>query len=193
MNISLQDASDALDTIGAADRQVRQAVWYREAAPFLIMWGLVWMLGNAVTDLWPRFAGLAWMTGTTMGIAGTATIIFLQMRDRAARYAQTPADRAHSGRRILLLGVAVAGFFPAMFAVLGPLSPQQYNAFISLFWAFAYMAAGAFVGMRLFITGALTAVAILAGYLFVQQHFFLWMAVFGGGSLLLAGFWFRKI
>jgi hypothetical protein len=193
MNISPQDASGALEAIDAADRRVREVVWYREASPFLIAWGLVWLVANTITDLWPRFAGWAWLVGVAGGMTFTAVLTWLQIQRRAASHAMTPSGRTRSGRRMLLLGITVAGFFPAMLAVLGPLTPQQNNAFISLFWAFAYMAAGAWVGMRMFITGLVTAIAILIGFFFIREHFFLWMAVFGGGSLLLAGFWFRKI
>jgi hypothetical protein len=193
MSLSAEDASGALAAIDAADRRVRQVYWYREASPFLIVWGLVWLVANAVTDLWPRWAGLAWLVGVVGGVGFSAVLTYLQISRRAAAHDQPPADRARSGRRVLLLGLTVAAFFPAMFAVLGPISAQQRNAFISLFWAFAYMAAGSWVGLRLFITGAVTAAAILVGYLFFREHFYLWMAVFGGGSLLLAGIWFRKI
>jgi hypothetical protein len=93
---------------------------------------------------------------------------------------------------MFLLGIALCGYFPAMFTVLGDLDGRQQNAFISLFWAFAYMVAGAWLGMRMFITGVVMAVAILVGYLFIDPHFQLWMAFVGGGSLLLAGFWLRK-
>ena len=58
--------------------------------------------------------------------------------------------------------------------------------FISLFWAFTYMAAGAWLGMRLFLTGAVAVVGIVAGYLYIHEHFALWMAFFAGGSLMLA-------
>ncbi|MET0279729.1 MAG: hypothetical protein ABW278_01210 [Steroidobacteraceae bacterium] len=193
MNVSQQDASGALAAIDAVDRRVREAVWYREASPFLFVWGLVWLVANTITDLWPQQAGWAWLVGVAGGIAFTAVLTFLQLQRRAHTHAMAPASRERSGRRMLLLGLTIACFFPAMLAVLAPLSARQHNAFISLFWAFAYMAAGCWVGMRLFITGVVTAVAILVGFLFIREHYFLWMALVGGGSLLLAGFWFRRI
>jgi hypothetical protein len=97
------------------------------------------------------------------------------------------------GRRASLTGVAVLGFFPAMLSVLAPLEPMQGNAFISLFWAFAYMVGGAWLGLRLFITGAVTAVAVLVGYFLLKEHYYLWMAACGGGSLILGGLWLRKL
>jgi hypothetical protein len=87
----------------------------------------------------------------------------------------------------------VITFFPAMSVVLGDLTPLQSNAFISMFWALAYMAAGAWLGLRLFFTGVATAVAVLLGVLVLREHYFLWMAFAGGGSLILGGLWLRKL
>lgn len=193
MDVSREDASRALDEIEAAGRRVRQVAWYREASPYLIAWGLVWMVGYAVTDLRPSAAGLAWLVAVSLGVAFTVLLTLRQMRMRAEQHALAPVERARRGRSMLLLGIALAGFFPAMFTVIGPLSSRQHGAFIALFWAFAYMAAGAWVGLRLFITGLVTAAAILVGYVFLPAHFALWMAVVGGGSLVSAGLWFRKI
>ncbi len=193
MALSPQDASEALDVIGSADRRVREIRGYREASPFLILWGLVWLIANAVTDLWPRQGGLAWLVGVVAGYSATAVLVVLQVKRMRREQVCTPAERARNRARMLMLGTTLLLFFPVMLTVLSPLDPRQQNAFISLFWAFAYMAAGAWVGKRLFITGFVTAAAILGGYLFLAAHFFLWMAVVGGGSLILAGLWLRKI
>ncbi len=45
----------------------------------------------------------------------------------------------------------------------------------------------------MFITALVTVTAILVGYLLLHEHYFLWMAAFGGGSLLVGGLWLRKI
>ncbi len=192
MQLSPQDASEALDLIEAAERRARERIGYREASSFLILWGLVWLVANALTDLAPLSGRLAWPIGTPLGTLLTGVLIFLQVRRERRAGLRTPAQRALVRRRSLLLGIAILGFFPAMLTVLSPLTARQASAFVSLFWAFAYMAAGAWLGMRIFVTGVVLAAAILVGYLFVQAHFLLWMAVVGGGSLLLAGFWLRR-
>jgi hypothetical protein len=193
MNLSPQDASEALAAYEAADRHAREVVGYREASPFLILWGCIWVVANTVTCFAPAQAGAAWLAGVAVGVIGTALLTFKQARRRTHASDFTPALRALVRRRMLLLALTMAAYFPAMFTVLQPLSGRQQNAFISLFWAFAYMAAGAWLGMRVFVAGVVTAVAIIVGYLFIHEHFALWMAVAGGGSLLSAGFWLRKI
>ncbi len=92
-----------------------------------------------------------------------------------------------------MLGLAICCYFPVMYVVLGPLAARQTNAFISLFWAFAYMFAGAWVGWRLFAIGAVAAAAVVFGYLAIGAHYYLWMAACGGGTLIAGGLWLRKI
>jgi hypothetical protein len=192
MDLSPQDASAALDEIDSAERRARERLGYRKASPFLILWGLIWFFANAAGDLLPVYDEYAWPLASTFGGVVSIVMVLLQMRRQADVQQSTAAQQAVAGRRMFLLGIALCGYFPAMFTVLGDLDGRQQNAFISLFWAFAYMVAGAWLGMRMFITGVVMAVAILVGYLFIDPHFQLWMAFVGGGSLLLAGFWLRK-
>jgi hypothetical protein len=193
MNVSRQDASDALDAISIAERRARQVKGYREASPFLIVWGLAWMVANIICDLAPQYAGRAWLGVVAAGTLVTFLLVFLQSKRVRTQHFFTPAQRVQYRRRAFMLGVTIMGFFPAMLTVLSPLSARQQDAFISMTWAFVYMAAGCWLGPRLFITGLVTVAAILGGYLFLQEHFFLWMALVGGGSLVLAGMWLRKI
>lgn len=192
MNISQQEASEALDAIHLADQRVLEVRGYRYAAPFLILWGVIWAIANAFSDFSSAAGARAWLIGTLVGAALTVWLVVrIILERRRAGDARSIARR--TGNRFVLLGIASWLYFPAMFLVMGPLSGRQSNAFISLFWAFAYMFAGAWLGLRLFLIGLVAALAITAGFLFVHEHYFLWMAVFGGGSLLLAGFWLRRI
>ncbi len=67
MDLSRQDASAALDEIEAAERRARQNIGYRDASPFLILWGVVWLLANAATDLLPGYGRHAWPVGSLVG------------------------------------------------------------------------------------------------------------------------------
>ncbi len=91
-----------------------------------------------------------------------------------------------------LLGAIGFGFFFSMAAVTAPLSARQVDAFISLFFAFAYAIGGVWGGWRLMAIGLVAAAGILFGYFALHQHFYLWMGVVGGGALLAGGLWLRK-
>lgn len=192
MEISRHEASEALQAIHTADRRTWQMRGYQQAAPFLIMWGLIWMVANAVYDFDVAAGNLAWNIGTLVGAVFTVmlTVRLIIQRRRAGGVREQ--DR-QTGASFALMGCAVIGYFVAMFLVVSPLTPRQGNSFISLFWAFAYMFAGAWLGLRLFFTGLVAAAAIVVGFLFIHQHYSLWMAAFGGGSLIVGGLWLRKI
>ena len=49
------------------------------------------------------------------------------------------------------------------------------------------MVAGAWVGWRLFAIGGIAAAAVVFGYLAIGQHYYLWMAGCGGGTLIAGG------
>ena len=76
--------------------------------------------------------------------------------------------------------------------IANPESSRDVNTIISIFFPFIYMAAGVWAGWRLFAIGLVTAAAILAGYVWVQEYFELWMGVFAGGSLIAGGLWLRS-
>ncbi|MDQ2641184.1 MAG: hypothetical protein M3Y79_11475 [Pseudomonadota bacterium] len=193
MSITQQDASAALDAVAHADRRVREFKGSREASPYLILWGAIWLVCNAVTGLAPRFAGRPWEVALVIGALVTVLLVVLRVRRNRQDNIYAASERALIGRRAATIGTAMMMFFPAMFTVLPPLTGMQNNAFISLSWAFVYMVAGAWVGLRLFFTGVATAAAVLVGYLLLREHYFLWMAVVGGGSLMLGGLWLRKL
>jgi hypothetical protein len=193
MSISRDEAAAALGEIEQAGGRARTVQMYSAAAPFLILWGCIWLFANATVDLAPPWGGRAWMAGL---VVGTVLTLYWTIRNSLTwkhRYPMSGHERAAIGRRASLLGVTLVSFFPAMLAVAGPLSGRQVNALISLLWAFVYMAAGAFIGWRLFAIGVVTAAAILFGYFFLHTHYGLWMAIVGGGALIAGGLWLRKI
>ena len=193
MNMSPEEAKAQLDTIDMAGARVKTVRFYAEFAPFLLLWGVIWMVANVVSELRPAYGNGVWSVGVVLGFA--MTIFFTIRNARRWRFLH-PESRAQGraiGRRAVLLGITLWAYFPAMSALMGPLSPRQNNAFISITWAFVYMITGAFIGWRIFAIGLVTAAAILFGYLFLQSHFFLWMGLVGGGSLIAGGLWLRKI
>jgi hypothetical protein len=90
-----------------------------------------------------------------------------------------------------MLGTTMICYFVAMFLVLAPLNGRKTGAFISLFWTLAYMAAGSWVGTRLFTTGLVGTVGIVLSYLYAGNYFPLALAIVGGGTLIAGGLWVR--
>ncbi len=184
MNISRQDAAEALASVESADRRMDTLRAYRDAAPFLQLWGAVWFIANGTTDFWRHQDAKVWLVATCIGlprIRRNCRPACEVKRARGSLFAR------RSGTRIRL-GFAMLGHHRSSrtsrpwLSYSGTLDARQTNAFISLFWALTYMAAGAWLGPRLFLTGAVAVLGIVAGYLYVHEHFALWMAFFAGGS-----------
>jgi hypothetical protein len=193
MNVSKEDAGKALEIIGEADARMLMLKRYSRVAPLLFVWGCVWFIANAVTDLAPSRSSITWLAGDIAGVAVSVLLSLRLLRQQGSLSWQDITHRAQTSRRFGMLAIAILCFFPAMFAVLRPLTARQENAFISLCWAFVYMILGAWFGWRLFAIGAVAVAATIVGYLAVAQHYYLWMACCGGGSLIAGGLWLRKI
>jgi hypothetical protein len=193
MNVSRDEAAAALAHVVQADTRARTWRSYNEASGYLILWGLVWLVANVTSDLAPERGGLAWLMGIVVGALVTIVLTVRNARLWKARYPMLREEGRAIGRRGALLGMTVMAWFPTMSILFGPMTARQGNAFISITWAFIYMAMGAFIGWRLFAIGAVTAAAILYGYFQIPHHFVLWMGLVGGGSLILGGLWLRKI
>ncbi len=192
MNVSREQAVAALDVIARSRDQVLTLRRYARFAPFLLIWGGVWVLANSVTDFAPAWSDRAWLGASGVGLL--ASIVWgMHLGRRSRARAHNAVRRGVWVPRLVMLGVAMCGYLPVMYLVLGPLAARQANAFVSLFWAFAYMFVGAWVGWRLFAIGAVAAAAVVFGYLAVGSHYYLWMAACGGGTLIGGGLWLRKI
>lgn len=193
MQISRDEAAQALSDINDARSRVDKLHGYSDSSPFLILWGLVWLTANSTTQFAPALGDLAWMTGILIGTTLTIVLATLQAKRRGVRDAIQGSQSAQVAIRMGVSQGVILAFFVAMMTIVWPLDARQSNALVSLFWACAYMGVGVWIGMRLFWIGAITAVAILFGYFNIEQYYSLWMGIAGGGSLIAGGLWLRRV
>ena len=192
MNVSKDEAAQALEEIGRAGSRMRRLSVYADLAPMFLLWGLIWLVANLVTEFAPAYSGRAWLIGMLVGTPLTLFLTVRHARRAGARIRQAGGDGRALGNRMALLGATVFGFFTAVMFIVEPLGPRQEDALISLFFAAGYAFGGVWGGWRLYAIGAVTALAVVFGYLELRQHFFLWMGLVGGGALLAGGLWLRK-
>jgi hypothetical protein len=188
MNVSRDEAAQALDEIGKARGRIVRLKGYHHGAPYFIVWGLIWLIANTVTQFWREQAGLVWPIGIGVGFLTSTAIGILQTRN------VKPSASSIDGRigwRIGVTSLIYGAFIFCLVYIAQPETGRQGNAMISIFFPFLYMAAGIWSGWRLFAIGLVTAVAIMAGFFWVKDYFDLWMGVFGGGSLIAGGLWLR--
>lgn len=184
-----EEAARALQEI--QEIKGRTATWniYRETGPYLVLWGVIWMVANGINEFLPQVAGIAWLVLILAGSAGSIALTTRKTRrQRAAGISGSPYTW-HWGAAYAVL----FGYFIAAQLVLPALSPRQFSAWMSLFWGFVYMFAGVWRAWRLFAIGLVTALLVLFGYAELDRFYFLWIGAVGGGALVAGGLWLRRL
>jgi hypothetical protein len=191
MNMDQNEAALALATIDAARARSSQLQRYRRFAPYLILWGAIWLLANTVSDLAPARSGTVWLV---LSLFGAGASFWLGARQQAA-VADRGSTRTRQGQswRWMLCFLVIVAFQITVLAVLPALDPRQQDTFISMFWTFLYMGLGAWLGWRLFTIGLAATLLILLGYYGVHSHYFLYMGCVSGGALIAGGLWLRRL
>jgi len=179
MTLSPQDATAALRDIDAAQARSATLRGYQRAAPHFLIWGVIWATGYGLCDGFPRHANAIWAVLVPIGLV-------------AGLFASRGTKPLFAWR-YGVIALAMFAFFAATFFVMWPVTGRQIAAFIPLFVALAYVLAGIFRGPRYIVAGLVIAAATLCGFVFLHDHFMLWMAAVGGGALILAGLWMQKV
>ena len=182
MALTPDEAADTLRDIEATGRRSGEAFGYRMSGPYFILWGLVWLVGYAGSDLLPSRAGLIWLVASLVGAIGSVAVSRTIGKNKSAQ----------TGWRVFFLVVIVAAFVLASYTVMWPVSPMQQAAFVPLIAAGAYTAVGLWAGVRWIVAGVAIAILTLGGFFLMREHFGLYMAAVGGGGLIVAGLWMRS-
>jgi hypothetical protein len=185
MPISTTEAAEALNDIALAQHRAAIAHGYERGAPHFILWGLIWMVGYGLSDLAPNMAGTGWLVLDLAGVAGSFLL------GRAALASGPVATRSYD-RRFLALGATILAFVSASYFVMQPHDMAQFGAFPAVLMAGIYTTVGIWRGFRWAAAGVVLGACTVAGFALFKEHFMLWMAAAGGGTLLLTGFWLRR-
>lgn len=190
MNVTRDEAAKALGDIDKATSKVIELKGYHHGAPHFIVWGFVWLLANSITQFWPDYAQVAWLSLLAVGMIASTVIGILQAR--SAKPGAASSTSPGMGRKMGMTSGVIFVFIFCLMLIAQPQTSRQANAMISILFPFLYMCGGIWSGWRLFAIGFFTAAAILFGYFYVKDWFDLWMAVFAGGSLIAGGLWLRS-
>jgi hypothetical protein len=180
MPITREHAANALRLADLTGQHSRMLRGYQSAAPHLILWGCVYAATYILTFFRPQQSGIAWLVVVPLTIIGDVAIAW---RDRADR------------RPWIVVGVPVAAFVAlivATIAIMQPHDPRQMGAFVPLAVAWAYITIGSLLGLRMIVAGIALGALTAFGYFFLYTWFLLWMAVVGGGTLVVGGIWLRQ-
>lgn len=182
--IGSQEAAQTLKAIDDAGRRSAELYGYSLSAPYCFIWGAAWILGYGGEAFLARpLAGWTWI-----GVEVAAFALTMQVSIR-----QAARGRARSGGwRIGALFAIIWLFTWALFAILHPATDYQVGAYFPLLFAAIYASIGLWLGVRYILVGAFMAAATLGAFFLLREYFFVWMALVGGGSLILTGFWLKR-
>ena len=185
MTIDPTEAAATLSDVERVERRTREALFYGGSSTILMVWGLVWIVGYVLTYLDPMRGELIWCVSNGVGVG--VAIAFGYVRSRA-------------GGRLLDWRIVVAFMVMMGFGYLWQLliiSPHWLYRELSVLWTtlfmMGYIIAGLWLGRLFIICGVVVTALVLAGYFWTGPWFLLWMAVVGGGSLILGGLMLRRL
>jgi hypothetical protein len=180
MSLSSKEAAETLSDVEQAARRSARAFGYSKAAPHLIMWGVIWVIGYSATDLAPQLSNWIWAVLLAAGCVGG--YVLGRGRERSPRL----------WRFFALFGVVLI-FIASTYTIMRPVHGPQLAAFPALLTGAVYAGLGLWLGTRYLITGLAIIALTLGGFFFLHEHMMLWMAFVGGGAMMLTGLWFRQV
>lgn len=178
--ISSAQAADLLRDIEATERRAVETIGYREASPYLLVWGFVWLGAFGASHFLPAAGGTIWLVALAAGALVSAFVGWNQAKS---------AEPGLSHR--IWLSIAIAWVFGLFVSSLLGLGPRQIAMFWVLMVMAIYMAMGLWVGRRFTVLGATIAMLACVVYFLAGEWFNLGLAVLGGAGLLLGGAWLR--
>lgn len=182
MGLSPQDALAALNDVEAADARARASQANRAGAPYLLIWGAVWVVGYVLSGVLPGpQIGWMWLGLSLVGIAAMALAPRRQTGSRAFRI-----------QTVVVTTGAIWAFIAATYWVMQPTQGAQYLVYPALMVGLVYTLMGSIRRTRIMWVGmAVFALAVL-GYAFLRPVLPFWLAAVGGGGLILGGLWMRQ-
>jgi hypothetical protein len=187
MNISPTEAEEALTAIQGMMQKTRRAISSSGAYRFLVVWGVVWLFGFLNSQFLPNLtAGFVWMGLDILG--GIASAAIGIRMNRGVRNASSTA----TGKRIGFFWLLLFCYCVAAITVAWPADGRQFAMFIILFVGVGWMAMGLLLSFASIWWGlALTGLALI-GYFLLPGIFNLWMAILGGGGMIVLGLYIRS-
>ena len=187
MNVSPSEAEEALASIQAMMTKTRRAISSSGAYIFLIIWGIVWLLGFLGSQfLSPVITGYAWAVLDTLG--GILSAVYGIRMGRGLRN----SSPFLSGKRIGIFWLLNFIYCIAVVAVSWPTGGKQMAMYIILFVMIGWIAMSLLLSFASIWPGLIITVLALVGFFLLPGIFYMWMAVLGGGGMIALGLYIRS-
>jgi hypothetical protein len=187
MNISPNEAEEALAAIQVVMQKTRHSIAGGGISVSLIVTGIVWLIGYLCTQFLSGDIVVYIWIGLSIVGGATATVLGIR-RGQRVRSPSTPV----TAQRIGLFWLLLVLYCVAAIAVAWPMDGKQLTILVVLFIMVGQLAMGLlFSFASVWWALPITAVA-LAGYFLLPGIFYLWMAILGGGGMIVLGLYIRS-
>jgi hypothetical protein len=182
LQLSPHEAASALADIDQARAAMRHVIREHRGHLHFWIWGAIWIaMPLSAVFFGDGFVRHFWIF-SVVGIAASGRVAAAQ-----ATRVRMPANAQFFGMMTALI------VFAALFLLVLRVMPDMKTlyAYICLVIMQSYVVAGLWTDTYLLWVGLLISALILVGLFFFPGIFWLWMAFFGGGSLIGTGFYVR--
>jgi hypothetical protein len=183
MTISPSEAEEALAAVQNVSQQMRRALNAWGFAYYLILWGIIWLIGFACSQfIGIPVVGYIWLVLDFIGV-GLSWYIGAKM---------TRTFRSPIGARIGLFWLALVGYSLVGMWFVHPVNAREGALLLVIVVMFANVVMGIWMQPSMSWIGLFVTALALIGYFVLPNFFFILMAVLGGGSMLGTGLYILR-
>ena len=186
MNVSPNEAEEALAAIQQMTQKTRHSLASSGAYIFLIVTGIVWLVGFVSTQFLTGVAVVAIWVGASLLGSATSVVLGRRLGGRVRSPSAGP-----TAIRAGLFWLFLVFFAAAAIAVARPSDGKQVTMFVILFIMIGQLAMGLLLSFSSTWWALPIAALALAGYFLLPGIFYLWMGVLVGGGMILFGLYIR--
>lgn len=187
MNISPNEAEEALTAIQRTMQKSRRSFASSGAYIFLIITGAIWLVGFLST----QFLSGAIVVYIWTGISLLGSVLSVLLGTRMGRRVRGPSTAAYA-KRIGIFWLLLVFYGVAAISVARPTDGKQVTMLVILFIMVGQLAMGLlFSFSSVWWAPPITALA-LVGYFLLPDIFYLWMGVLGGGGMIALALYIRS-
>jgi hypothetical protein len=182
LNMSSSEAEEALVAIQTMAQKTRQSIASGGTYITLIVTGVVWFVGFIFTQFLPQeIVGYIWAGLSILG--GTVgTFLGLRLGRRVRSLATAPTVK-----RVVFFWLLLALYGITFIAIAQPTDGKQATLFVILFIMLGQLAMGLLFSFSSVWWALPISLLALIGYFLLPGFFYLWMAILGGGGMILLG------
>jgi hypothetical protein len=186
MNISPNEAEEALADIQKVTTKTRRSIASSGAYVFLMLTGIIWFVGFLATQfLSGEIVAYIWIAMSILGVA-----LSIPLGARMGNRVRSPSFSA-SAKRVGIFWLLLVFYGIATIAVAQPTDGKQATMLIILFIMIGQMSMGLVLSFSATWWALPITVLALIGYFLFPDIFYLWMAILGGGGMIALALYLR--